>query len=81
MVDIAEQMVLRWERFGEDTEIDVPDNFTRLTLDTIALCAFDYRFNSFYQREMHPFVNSMVNALYEAQERAKRLPIQVNVLS
>ena len=36
--------------------IDVADNMTRLTLDTIALCAFDYRFNSFYQREMHPFV-------------------------
>ena len=36
--------------------IDVADNMTRLTLDTIALCAFDYRFNSFYQNEMHPFV-------------------------
>ena len=44
---------------------------TRLTLDTIALCAFDYRFNSFYQREMHPFVDAMVRALAEAGARER----------
>ena len=63
MLDIADQMFVRWERFGPDAVIDVPDNMTRLTLDTIALCAFDYRFNSFYQNEMHPFVGEMVGAL------------------
>ena len=56
MVDIAHQMFVKWERFGASAVIDVADNMTRLTLDTIALCAFDYRFNSFYQNEMHPFV-------------------------
>ncbi len=58
MLDIADQMLVKWERFGADALIDVPDNMTRLTLDTIALCAFDYRFNSFYQNEMHPFVKT-----------------------
>lgn len=76
MLDIAEQMVLKWERFGEDAVIDVADNMTRLTLDTIALCAFDYRFNSFYQNEMHPFVDSMVRGLEEAGARARRLSVQ-----
>ena len=66
MYDVADQLLLRWERFGEDTVIDVADNMTRLTLDTIALCAFDYRFNSFYQNELHPFVGAMVDALAEA---------------
>src|SRR5690606_14703642 len=56
MLDIAEQMFTRWERFGPDTVIDVADDMTRLTLDTIALCAFNYRFNSFYRNELHPFV-------------------------
>ena len=46
-VDIADQMLTRWERFGPSTPIDVVDNMTRLTLDTIALCGFAYRFNSF----------------------------------
>jgi cytochrome P450/NADPH-cytochrome P450 reductase len=72
MLDIADQMLLRWERFGDDVAIDVADNMTRLTLDTIALCAFDYRFNSFYQNEMHPFVAAMVGALDEAGARARR---------
>ena len=71
MLDIAEQMLLRWERFG-DAEIDVTDQMTRLTLDTIALCAFDVRFNSFYQTEMHPFVAAMVGGLREAGFRTRR---------
>ncbi|MCT8004027.1 cytochrome P450 [Sphingomonas sanguinis] len=73
MYDIAEQMMVRWERFGESATIDVADNMTRLTLDTIALCAFDYRFNSFYQDAMHPFVAAMVGALEESGRRS-RLP-------
>jgi cytochrome P450/NADPH-cytochrome P450 reductase len=72
MLDIAEQMLLRWERFGPDNVIEVTEDMTRMTLDTIALCAFDYRFNSFYQREMHPFIGAMVDALAEAGARTRR---------
>lgn len=80
MEDIADQMLLRWERFGPGADIDVADNMTRLTLDTIALCAFDYRFNSFYQNEMHPFVAAMVGALDEAGSRARRPGVATNLL-
>ncbi|MEU2234077.1 bifunctional cytochrome P450/NADPH--P450 reductase [Streptomyces vietnamensis] len=73
MLDIAEQMLTRWERFGPDARIDVPDDMTRLTLDTIALCAFDVRFNSFYSEELHPFVGAMVRSLVEAGNRSERL--------
>ncbi|MFZ5783759.1 MAG: bifunctional cytochrome P450/NADPH--P450 reductase [Pseudomonadota bacterium] len=72
MLDIADQMFVRWERFGPNAAIDVADNMTRLTLDTIALCAFDYRFNSFYQDQMHPFVAAMVGALRESGDRSRR---------
>ncbi len=72
MLDIADQMLVRWERFGPDHVIEVTEDMTRLTLDTIALCAFDYRFNSFYQHEMHPFVGAMVEALGEAGARDRR---------
>jgi cytochrome P450/NADPH-cytochrome P450 reductase len=80
MLDIADQMLTRWERFGPAAPIDVADNMTRLTLDTIALCGFAYRFNSFYQREMHPFVESMVRALAEAGNRASRVPLQTRLM-
>ncbi|QRN97958.1 cytochrome P450 [Archangium violaceum] len=80
MLDIAEQMLTKWERLGPDADLDVTDNMTRLTLDTIALCGFGYRFNSFYQREMHPFVDAMVRSLAEAGDRARRLPLQTRLM-
>jgi cytochrome P450 / NADPH-cytochrome P450 reductase len=63
MVDIAEQLVKKWERLNADEEIDVVHDMTALTLDTIGLCGFDYRFNSFYRRDYHPFVGSLVRSL------------------
>lgn len=63
MVDIAEQLVKKWERLNGDEEIDVVHDMTALTLDTIGLCGFDYRFNSFYRRDYHPFVELLVRSL------------------
>ena len=80
MLDIADQLLTRWERFGEGAVIDVADDMTRLTLDTIALCAMSYRFNSFYQNESHPFVGALVRALAEAGGRTTRLPIQTRLM-
>jgi cytochrome P450/NADPH-cytochrome P450 reductase len=37
MHDIASQLVAKWARFGPGARIDVNADFTRLTLDTIAL--------------------------------------------
>ncbi|EXJ86976.1 bifunctional P-450:NADPH-P450 reductase [Capronia epimyces CBS 606.96] len=72
MHDIATQLILKWARYGPDHEIKVSDDFTRLTLDSIALCAMGTRFNSFYTEEMHPFVKAMVGVLVGAGERARR---------
>jgi cytochrome P450/NADPH-cytochrome P450 reductase len=80
MDDIAEQLLLKWERLGPTARIDVPDNTTRLTLDTIALCSFSYRFNSLYREDMHPFVGAMVRALVESRERSRRLPVQNKIM-
>jgi cytochrome P450 / NADPH-cytochrome P450 reductase len=63
MVDIAEQLVKKWERLNADDEIDVVHDMTALTLDTIGLCGFDYRFNSFYRSDYHPYVESLVRSL------------------
>lgn len=56
---------------GPQCRISVTEDFTRLTLDTIALCAMDYRFNSFYQNEMHPFVQAMTGSLTASSDRLK----------
>lgn len=56
--------------------VDVPGDMTRLTLDTIGLCGFNYRFNSYYRETPHPFINSMVRALDEAMHQMQRLDVQ-----
>jgi cytochrome P450/NADPH-cytochrome P450 reductase len=76
IADIADQLLLKWERMGSTNQIDVAADATRLTLDSIALCAFSYRFNSMYSDEMHPLVGSMVRLLAESGARAQRLPVQ-----
>jgi cytochrome P450/NADPH-cytochrome P450 reductase len=63
MLDVAEQMMLKWERLNPEDEVDVVHDMTALTLDTIGLCGFGYRFNSFYREDNHPFVDAMVDAL------------------
>ena len=75
MVDIAEQLVKKWERLNIDEEIDVVHDMTALTLDTIGLCGFDYRFNSFYRRDYHPFVEALVRSL-ETIMMTRGLPLE-----
>src|SRR6188474_2803466 len=76
MLDIAEQLVLKWERLNADDEVDVVHDMTSLTLDTIALCGFDYRFNSFYRETNHPFVDAIGGALSGTMEQSGRLPLE-----
>src|SRR5437016_1351345 len=75
MLDIAEQLVQKWGRLNADDEIDVVHDMTALTLDTIGLCGFDYRFNSFYRRDYHPFVESLVRSL-ETIMMIRGLPLE-----
>ncbi|GKZ21502.1 hypothetical protein AbraIFM66951_006685 [Aspergillus brasiliensis] len=80
MYDIARQLCMKWLRYGPKKPLNLSDDFTRATLDTIALCAMGYRFNSFYMEgDFHPFVNSMVGFLKEA-EMQSTLPSILNYL-
>jgi len=73
MVDIAEQLMGAFEKAAAgDLEVDVPDEMTRLTLDTIGLCGFSVRFNSFQSNELHPFVQAMMDNLNGQQAIAAR---------
>ena len=72
MLDVADQLMDKWARLNPGEEVDVAADMTRLTLDTIALCGFGYRFNSFYRESPHPFVDAMVRVLTESQSRARQ---------
>jgi cytochrome P450 / NADPH-cytochrome P450 reductase len=75
MLDVAEQLMLKWERLNPDDEVDVVHDMTALTLDTIGLCGFGYRFNSFYREDNHPAVDAMVDALEIAMTQ-RGLPLE-----
>ncbi|MBA1145731.1 cytochrome P450 [Ectothiorhodospiraceae bacterium WFHF3C12] len=74
MLDVAEQLAARWER-DQGADIPVADHMTRLTLDTISLAGFGYRFDSFRGDTLHPFLNAMVNVLSETMVKMTRLPL------
>ncbi|EXF83899.1 cytochrome P450 [Colletotrichum fioriniae PJ7] len=75
MHDIATQLALKWARYGPESAIMVTDDFTRLTLDTLALCSMGYRFNSYYSPVLHPFIEAMGDFLTEAGNKSRRLPL------
>ncbi|RAL63020.1 hypothetical protein DID88_004106 [Monilinia fructigena] len=80
MQDIGNQLLLKWARLGPSEPISVTDDLTRLTLDTIALCAMDFGFNSFYSDKMHPFVDAMVGFLSESGDRVRRPGFVTNMM-
>jgi cytochrome P450/NADPH-cytochrome P450 reductase len=75
MLDIADQLMLKWARLNPDDEVDVVHDMTALTLDTIGICGFGYRFNSFYREDNHPVVDAMVDAL-EIAMTVRGLPLE-----
>lgn len=75
MVDTAEQLIDKWRRLNPEDMINVADDMSRVTLDTIGLCGFSYHFNSLAREQMHPFVQSMIRLLSTVRERATRMPI------
>ena len=75
MQDIASQLCLKWERLNADDEIDVVHDMTALALDTIGVCGFDFRFNSFYRRDYHPFIDALTRTL-ETSMAQRGLPFE-----
>ncbi|PVH92148.1 cytochrome P450 [Periconia macrospinosa] len=72
MNEIVNQVALKWARHGPSHPIPASEDFTRMALDVLALCSMGYRFNSFYKEELHPFIQSMSDALVEIGKRTQR---------
>ncbi|MEL6966700.1 MAG: cytochrome P450 [Pseudomonadota bacterium] len=79
MLDVATQLVTKWERLNADDEIDVVHDMTAVALDTIGICGFNYRFNSFYRRDYHPFIDALTRTL-ETCMMQRGLPFEGQIL-
>lgn len=77
MLKVARRLIDAWDRGARTGQpVNVPDDMTRMTLDTIGLAGFDYDFGSFERAEPHPFVESMVRCLEWSMKRLARVPGQ-----
>ncbi|MFI8243970.1 cytochrome P450 [Streptomyces sp. NPDC085866] len=77
MLKVARRLIDSWDRAAHGGQpVNVPDDMTRMTLDTIGLAGFGYDFGSFERAEPHPFVESMVRCLEWAMTRLARSPGQ-----
>ncbi|WP_308297305.1 MULTISPECIES: cytochrome P450 [unclassified Streptomyces] len=74
MLQVARSLIGEWDRLAGVQSVDVPDDMTRLTFDTIGLCGFGYDFESFRRDDLHPFVDAMARALSFAQKKGESLP-------
>ncbi|MGW4673731.1 cytochrome P450 [Streptomyces sp. NPDC004324] len=75
MARVARRLIETWDRAARDgRRVNVPDDMTRMTLDTIGLAGFGYDFGSFTRGEPHPFVESMVRCLEWSMNRLGRTP-------
>ncbi|MCA6092108.1 cytochrome P450 [Streptomyces sp. SCA3-4] len=76
MLTVARRLTDAWDaRLASGTPVDVPEDMTRMTLDTIGLAGFGYDFESFARGdEPHPFVGAMVRCLDWSMNKLGRDP-------
>lgn len=72
MVEMGYALMAHLDGTVGRTTVDIPADMTKLTLDTIALCGFSFRFDSFQRQDQHPFVEAMVEVLTEQQRQVAR---------
>ncbi|MFJ3929502.1 bifunctional cytochrome P450/NADPH--P450 reductase [Streptomyces sp. NPDC090029] len=75
MLRVARSLIGTWDRAAAGRRaVDVPEDMTRLTFDTIGLCGFDHDFASFRREGQHSFVGAMARALAFAQAKTESIP-------
>ncbi|MEV7343495.1 cytochrome P450 [Streptomyces sp. NPDC093544] len=75
MLRVARRLIESWDRGARAGQpVNVPDDMTRMTLDTIGLAGFGYDFGSFERAEPHPFIEAMVRCLEWSMTRLARTP-------
>ncbi|WP_328787090.1 bifunctional cytochrome P450/NADPH--P450 reductase [Streptomyces sp. NBC_00273] len=74
MLRVARSLIGKWDQAAGQRAVDIPEDMTRLTFDTIGLCGFDYDFESFRRDELHSFVEAMARALAFTQTKGESIP-------
>ncbi|MFK4071564.1 bifunctional cytochrome P450/NADPH--P450 reductase [Streptomyces sp. NPDC029674] len=79
MLRVARRLIASWDArcapgAAGSTPVEVSEDMTRMTLDTIGLSGFGYDFESFGRTDPHPFVQALVRGLAHSQAKLTRDP-------
>ncbi|NLU66323.1 cytochrome P450 [Streptomyces sp. HNM0574] len=79
MLKVCRRVLESWDakaapEAGERGVVEVSEDMTRMTLDTIGLAGFGFDFDSFSREEPHPFVDAMVRCLVWSMRKLGRKP-------
>ncbi|MGW1376473.1 bifunctional cytochrome P450/NADPH--P450 reductase [Streptomyces sp. NPDC002446] len=76
MLKVARRVMAAWDRrVADGGPVEVPEDMTRMTLDTIGLAGFGFDFESFSRGDgAHPFVEAMVRCLEWSGKKFARDP-------
>lgn len=79
MLKVARRVLDSWDAHAAadgkaPRPVEVSEDMTRMTLDTIGLAGFGFDFESFSREDSHPFVDAMVRCLAWSMNRLGRVP-------
>ncbi|GAA4020792.1 cytochrome P450 [Allokutzneria multivorans] len=74
MLRVARTLIEHWDRHVDGAPVGVPEDMTKLTMDTIGLAGFGYDFGSFDRDTEHPFVSALGRSLGYVQAKTRQLP-------
>lgn len=77
MKEICEELLQKWDNIPTEQYINLSEDMTRLTFETIGRCGFDYSFGCFDGEKQHDFIEAMLFALNEAVQRARVPPFMI----
>ena len=63
MIKTSRELIDRWNNLPEDTYINLTTDMTNVTLETIGLCGFNYKFDSLKTAAPHPFIKALLSSL------------------
>ncbi|REK78017.1 cytochrome P450 [Rhodococcus erythropolis] len=72
MLDVVTEMVEVWDQ--AQAPVDVSEEMSKLTLETIGRVGFGYRFGSYDRADVDPFVTAMLGALEYIQKAGMPIP-------
>lgn len=80
MLEVARQLLAKWDRATDGDPFDITADLVRTTLEIIGRAGFGYSFGSFERERPHPFVTALTDATLYSMRSVARPPLMGQLL-